>query len=92
LIGFQPAWSAFRIAPEQDSGMDLNEPRVTALGLLMLGSDLKSLITHHSAPSGWGLFARQQLVQSEGGFFKWRTAEVPSDYESLGLKHFNMWD
>jgi hypothetical protein len=30
-------WSAFRIAPDQDTGMDLNEPWITALGLFNAG-------------------------------------------------------
>jgi len=65
-------------------------------GCSMQGSDikmiLKCLITHHSAPSVWGLFARRQLVLSEGRVFKWQTAEVPSDDGSLSLKYVNMWD
>jgi hypothetical protein len=31
-------------------------------------------------------------VLPEERVFKWRTAEVPSDDGSLGLKYVNMWD
>jgi hypothetical protein len=41
LIGFQPAWSAFRIAPDQDTGMDLNEPWITALELFNAGKSFE---------------------------------------------------
>ena len=56
------------------------------------GIESEELLINKLAPSGWGLFEHRQLVLSERRVFKWRTAEVPSDDGSLGLKYVNMWD